>query len=149
MRGRADYSVGTLTKCILVEIPTEQFTNPALLGTEMIQAIWHRLLRDEGIGREWLVSMGRRDALERVAHFLCEIRFRLEAVGLVNNDQFAMQFTQAELGDVLGMSCVHVNRTLQQLRRTGLIDSSGGTMSILDILTLETIAGFDPTYLQI
>lgn len=148
MRGRADYGVATLTRCTLGEIPAEMVADPTRLGPEMSQALWRRLLRDEAVSREWLVSVGRRSALERVAHILCELRVRLEAVGLANGPELEVGFTQLELADVLGLSAVHINRTLQELRRTGLIQLSGGTLSILDVPVLEAVAGFDPTYLQ-
>lgn len=149
MRGRADYSVGALTKCVLGEIPAEQVADPMALGPEMAQALWRRVLRDEAISREWLVSMGRRNALERVAHLLCELRVRLEDVGLARSEEYDLDFTQVELADILGLSAVHINRVLQQLRRTGLIQLSGGIVNILDLPTLEVVAGFDPTYLQV
>ena len=148
MRGRADYSVGALTRCVLGEVPAEQVADPTALGPEMTRTLWRQLLRDEAISREWLVGMGRRCALERVAHLLCEFRVRLEAVGLSGGAEFEMRFTQMELADLLGMSTVHVNRVLQQLRRTGLIEFSSGTVSILDVPTLEMVAEFDPTYLR-
>lgn len=148
MRGRADYSVAALTDCVLGEIPTEQVADPTTLDAETARALWRLLLRDEAISREWLVSMGRRTALERCAHFLCELRVRLDHVDLASNAVFDMAFTQSELGDVLGLSAVHINRTLQELRRTGLIKLSGGTLTILDQHALEMAGGFDPTYLR-
>ncbi len=148
MRGRADYSVGALTNCVLGEIPAERISDPATLGPEMIRALWRRLLRDEAISREWLVNMGRRSALEKIAHLICELRVRLEAVGLANEGGFHLHFKQAELADVLGLSTVHVNRVLQQLRRAELIHLAEGTLAILDLPLLETVAGFDPAYLR-
>ena len=149
MWGRADYSVGALTKCVLGEIPAEQVADPVALRPEMGRALWRRVLRDEAISREWLVSMGRRSALERVAHLLCELRVRMESVGLARAEEYDLDFTQMELSDILGLSAVHINRVLQQLRKTGLIQLSGGIVNILDLPTLEVVAGFDPTYLQV
>ncbi len=73
----------------------------------------------------------------------------MEAIGLAPADKFDMSFTQAELADILGMSTVHINRTLQKLRKAELIELSGGKLSILNRPVLEMVAGFDPTYLQI
>lgn len=148
MRGHADYSVGALTDCVLGEIPIEKVADPTILDPEMARALWRRLLRDEAISREWLVSMGRRSAIERVAHLLCEFRVRLENVGLTMGESFEFRFTQAELGDLLGLSTVHVNRVLQQLRRSGLVALSRFRLTILDVTALETLAGFDATYLM-
>lgn len=148
MRGRADYSVGTLTHCVLGEIPLDRIADPTTLDPEMTRALWRRLLRDEAISREWLVGMGRRSALEKVAHLLCEFWVRLEAVGLARASEMDMRLTQAELADVVGMSVVHINRILQELRRSGLIKLSDGVLWILDRLGLEALAGFDPAYLK-
>ncbi len=148
MRGRADYSVSALTHCVLGEIPAGRVTDPTTLDPEMIRAVWRRLLRDEAISREWLVNMGRRHALEKVAHLLCEFYTRLEVIGLAQAEKFDMRFTQAQLADILGLSTVHINRTLQQLRQTGLIELLGGTLGILNRSMLEMVAGFDPTYLR-
>jgi CRP-like cAMP-binding protein len=73
--------------------------------------------------REWVVNVGRREAYGRIAHLLCEVYVRLRAVGLANGQSYLMPVTQAELGDATGMSTVHVNRTLQELRRDGLIST--------------------------
>ena len=148
MRGRADYSVAALTACTLGEIPADRVSNPVGLDPEMAQALWRRLLRDEAISREWLVSMGKRTALERLAHLFCELAVRLKAAGLARDDSFDLHITQAELADVLGLSCVHVNRMLQELRRTALIEMRRGSLTILDFPALERLAGFDPAYLQ-
>ena len=146
MRGRADYGVGALTDCILGEIPIARIADPTAAGPEMARLLWRSMLRDAAIAREWLVSLGCRTALERVAHLLCELRVRLRVAGLSSDDTL-MRLTQAELGALLGLSTVHVNRILQELRRTGLIELSASRMSILDIPALEKVAGFDPAYL--
>ncbi|WP_237479324.1 Crp/Fnr family transcriptional regulator [Lichenibacterium dinghuense] len=148
MRGRADYGVGALTTCILGEIPAERVADPTTLDPEMSRALWRRLLRDEAISREWLVRIGRRTALERVAHLLCELRVRVDAIGLAVAEEFDMQFTQVEFADILGMSTGHIDRVLQQLCRTGLIALSRGVITVLDMPTMEMVAGFDPSYLR-
>ena len=146
MRGRADYGVGALTDCVLGEISLFKIADPTTVEPEMARTLWRRLLRDEAIAREWLVGLGCRTALERVAHLLCELWFRLRAIDLTSNDTL-MRLTQAELGALLGLSIVHVNRVLQELRRTGLIEVLASRMSILDVPALEKLAGFDPAYL--
>ncbi len=148
MRGRADYGVGALTRCVLGEIPAIKVADLTTADPGLARALWRRLLRDEAISREWLVGMGCRSALERVAHLLCEFRARLSAVGLTTGDTFELRLTQTELGDLMGLSTVHVNRVLQQLRRTGLIELSTNRISFLDVSAMEAVAGFDPAYLQ-
>jgi CRP-like cAMP-binding protein len=98
--------------------------------------------------REGLVNMGRRSADERLAHFFCEIYARMHAVGLVQGNSFRVPLTQFDLGDTLGLSYVHVNRTLQSLRQQGLFTLSSKTLTILNPEGLEKLAGFDPSYLR-
>ena len=149
MRGQADDSVGALTNCVLGEIPTERVADPEKVGPEMTRALWRRLLRDGAISREWLVDIGRRDALGRVAHLLCVLRIRTEGIGLTKGAEFESRFTPWVLADVLGLSGVHTDRVLQQLRRTALIHLSGGTLPVRDVPVLEMVAGFDPAHLRL
>lgn len=98
---------------------------------------------------ERVVSLGRRAALERMAHFFCELVARLEAVGLGNNGRYDMPLTQADLADALGLSVVHVNRTLQQLRATGAITFRSQRLTVHDHAALCALAEFHPAYLHI
>ena len=91
-------------------------------------AFWRETLIDAAVFREWMLGLGRREAYGRMAHLLCELYVRLKAVGLTNGDGYAFPLTQAELGDALGLSTVHVNRTLQDLRGEGLITLQGGLL---------------------
>jgi CRP-like cAMP-binding protein len=111
--------------------------------------LWRGALIRAAIQREWLVSLGRRPALARMAHFLCEFLMRLQQVGLSNGYAFRCPFTQAELGDVLGLSTVHVNRTIQQLRHRSVISWEGETVTVNDAEQLAGLAEFDSNYLQI
>jgi len=102
---------------------------------------------EEATLREWLVNIGGRPALERIAHLFCELDWRLQAVGLVEQDRFEMPITQYDLADTAGLSSVHVNRTLQELRRQGLIALAGRSLTILDRMALHVLADFQPRYL--
>ncbi|WP_296721204.1 Crp/Fnr family transcriptional regulator [Erythrobacter sp.] len=95
----------------------------------------------------WLVNVGRRDAFERMAHFICEIHYRLSRVGLVQGAEFLFPLKQHELADVLGLAPVHVNRKIQQLRQEGLIALKGRHLEILDLARLRHMAGFQSAYL--
>jgi CRP-like cAMP-binding protein len=111
---------------------------------------WRDTLIDAAVFREWVVNVGRRDAYARIAHVLCEVYVRLRAVGLVNGRAFEMPVTQAELGDATGLSTVHVNRTLQELRGNGLITTKkNGRVAIEDWERLQAAGEFDATYLHI
>src|SRR5690606_20024995 len=112
-------------------------------------ALWSTTLVEESISREWLVSIGKRSAIERTAHLLCEICMRLSVVGQSHDARFALPLTQSELADALGLSTVHVNRTLQELRRKGLIVFQGGVVEILDFKALAEQGLFSPAYLHL
>lgn len=98
--------------------------------------------------REWLASVGRRSAYQRIAHLLCEVFVRMKAVGLAEELAFTLPITQAELADSLGLSAVHVNRVLQQLRGEGLIRSRGAQTTICDWEGLKRAGDFDANYLH-
>lgn len=112
-------------------------------------AVITRTLVDAAILREWLVNLGRRTALERIAHLFCECYVRLQAMGHTEHANFRLPLTQTELGDATGLSSVHVNRTMQELRRMGLIRSNGNEHAILDWPQLKQTADFSPEYLHL
>jgi CRP-like cAMP-binding protein len=115
----------------------------------LTRLFWLQTLMDGAIHREWLVAMGRRPALGQAAHLLCELYLRLEAVNGARDFSFAVPLTQSELGDVLGLSSVHVNRVLQELRTRQIISWRGQNVVILDWPRLQEIAEFDPRYLHL
>jgi hypothetical protein len=102
----------------------------------------------KSIHREWIVNVGQRNALERIAHLCCEMFLRLESVGLT--DGFSCHFppTQRDIADATGLTSVHVNRTLQELRRLGLIILEEKTLTIPDMLALQGAGLFNPAYLH-
>jgi len=110
--------------------------------------LWRETLIDGAVFREWLVNIGRRAAYTRLAHILCELFIRLRAVGLASDEGFELPLTQLELGDALGLSTVHVNRSMQELRKDGLIVSKSRFVSIPDWEALVRAGDFDPTYLH-
>jgi CRP-like cAMP-binding protein len=110
---------------------------------------WRETLIDSAIFRQWIVSLGRRSARERLAHLLCELFVRQRAVGRAAATACELPLTQTEIADVLGLSLVHVNRTLKQLRADGLIAQEGRRLMILQWERLKEVADFDPTYLQL
>lgn len=112
-------------------------------------ALVKHMLVDASICRQWLANVGRRTGLQRVAALLCECCIRSHALGLANHDAFVLPITQAEIGDATGLSYVHVNRTLQTLRRCRLIRSNGAAHEILDWDQLCSVADFDPSYLHL
>jgi CRP-like cAMP-binding protein len=104
---------------------------------------------DAAIFRQWLIAAGRRAVEAQLAHLLCEIWTRLSVVKLVDGYSFQLPLNQTDISDVMGLSLVHVNRTIQALRRRGLIEWSGPSVRILDSHQLQLLAEFDPTHLQL
>ena len=102
---------------------------------------------DAAIARQWMIGVGRRTAHARMAHLLCELAQRHARVGLISEGRFRLPMTQPDLADTLGMSIIHVNRTLQRLRSEGLIVLEKGVLQVLNIEALEAAAGFEPDYL--
>jgi CRP-like cAMP-binding protein len=147
LASRADYAVNTLTRCTVGEIPIARLS--ARDSPDLAAALGRRLRRDEAVAREWIVSLGRRVGIERMAHLLCELRWRLAAVGLVTDDSFEMRITQNDFADALGLTSVHVNRVLKYLRDSQLIHLKSGRLTLLDRPRLERLAQFDPAYLEI
>ena len=113
------------------------------------RALWVAALVDEATLREWLVNIGGRPAEERVGHLLCELLFRLRAVGLANGDSFELPITQGELADTMGLSDVHMNRVIQRLRKAKLITLKAKSLVILDYARLAEVSGFNPNYLHL
>ncbi|MDB5446158.1 MAG: Crp/Fnr family transcriptional regulator, partial [Phenylobacterium sp.] len=117
----------------------------ALLGAGSLGL--RMLLRQFAIQRQWLVCVGQRSALARTAHLICELLVRLEEAGRSDGRSFEFPMTQIDLADALGLSSVHVNRTVQTLRREGLISWRGRTVEVHDRPGLESVARFDGEYL--
>ena len=141
--------VMSLGPAVLGLIDLSQLSSIGNQSPNIIVAAMRGASVEQASTRELVVSLGARDALQRLAHFLCEIHHRLRVVGLVSaSGCFELALTQAELGESLGLSTVHVNRTLQQLRRQKQITMTQGKVTILDMYGLASIGSFDARYLQ-
>lgn len=126
-----------------------QLTNMVERHPEIMTAILRCAAIEQSATQELLVSVGGRNALHRVAHFLCEMNFRLGQVGLVEAEgSFAFPLTQSEIGDALGLSTVHVNRTIQVLRRDGLAIWRDRMVTLPQPGGLRALCSFDPAYLK-
>jgi CRP-like cAMP-binding protein len=147
--GGAQPFLATLSPLSITAIPNDNLLKLLETSPRATRALWSTTLVEESISREWLVSIGKRSALERVAHLLCEIYHRLAAVGRTSERRFPLPLTQGELADVLGLSTVHVNRTLQQLRKSGLIAFQSGMVELFDFDALATLGLFSPGYLHL
>ena len=144
-----DSSLGTITPCKVAYIKHEALRDLCARQPGIGSALWRTSLIDASIFREWVTNVGRREAYGRMAHLLCETLVRLTAVGLAEDHACELPITQSELADATGMTTVHVNRTLQDLRADGLISLNAGRLKALDWEGLKRVGDFDPTYLHL
>lgn len=144
-----DHSVGALTDCDVVTVSHRALVEITEQYPHLTRLLWLSTLLDGAIHREWLVGIGRRSATQQLAHLVCEFFERLRIVDLVDGMRFHFPVTQVQLADVLGMSAVHVNRTLQELRGQRFFTWEGPMISITDWDGLQRFAEFDPLYLHV
>lgn len=145
----ADHNVQAIGRVEAAYIPIEAIKAIAADHPAVGKAMWRETLVEASIFREWILNIGRRDARTRTAHFLCETALRLEAAGLSTAGQFELPVTQEHLGDILGLTGVHVNRTLQALSADGLVERRQRSVTIRDWDRLAATGDFDPTYLHL
>lgn len=145
---RVDYAIAAFTPTRVAIYASDTLNGLGRRRPRVRHALRVSELAQQAVGREWMVNLGQRTAVERAAHLLCEFHHRLISVGLAGVDRFILPVTQSELGDTLGLSTVHVNRTLQELRREGLISQQGREIVVLDGQGLQRVAGFNPAYLR-
>ena len=143
-----EHSIATLTPARVALVPRTVMeglieTRPAI-GRAFR---WTQLVERDTL-RVWIVSVGRRNALQRVAHLMCELYVRARNIGLTDGDSCGLPLTQTVIGDALGLTPIHVNRVLRQLRINGVMTLIGGNLAIADIDALVAIAGFDDGYLH-
>ncbi|MBX9911906.1 MAG: Crp/Fnr family transcriptional regulator [Beijerinckiaceae bacterium] len=146
---KMDHSLGTLTPALVGFIPHEAVRRMTRSSYKVSEAFWREALIDAAIFREWMVGIGRRSAPSRLAHFLCEFVTKMEAVGLSNGVICELPMTQTEIGDALGLSTVHTNKKLRELRAARLIELRGRRLKVLDWNGLCELGEFDPTYLHL
>jgi CRP-like cAMP-binding protein len=146
---RLDHNVGTLTRTRIALFPHAAIRRITEEEPHLGRALWFSTLLDAAIQREKILSVGRRAALSRLAHLLCELHVRLDLVGLVQDGSFALPVTQLDLGDATGLTAVHVNRMLKQLRDDRLVTVRGGEVTIHDWPRLQQVGEFDPIYLYL
>jgi CRP-like cAMP-binding protein len=147
--GEMDHSIATLTASSICFLPRGRLNALAKHRPALTHALWWASLVDEAVLREWLVGMGRRPAAQRIAHMFCEVHRRLQAVGLAPEAAFDFPLSQSDLADSAGLSSVHVNRVVQQLREDGLIVWRERVLQLPDPPALEAFAEFDANYLHL
>lgn len=144
-----DHSVGALSQLRYASVPSSMFEHAAGDRPRIQNALKWDMLVTSAIQREWTVSLGQRSAIERIAHILCELFVRLGAVRYVRDNKCEIPLTQNDLAETAGITSVHVNRTLQQLRAQGLIQWHGRELHVPDMESLKQLAMFNPNYLHL
>jgi CRP-like cAMP-binding protein len=144
-----DHSLASITAARVAFVPHEAVRALMKKNAGVSAALSRHAQIDGSIFREWISNIGRRTALERVGHMICECFVRMRALGVTTLEDFELPMTQTEIADATGLSNVHVNRTMKELRRLGLVASNGGVNAILDWELLQETAGFDPAYLHL
>ncbi|HEX8641908.1 MAG TPA: Crp/Fnr family transcriptional regulator [Allosphingosinicella sp.] len=146
---RLDHHLLTLTPCQVAIIPHANLQAITEEHPHLTRVYWFATNLDAAIHREWELSLGRRSAMSRLAHLFCELHVRLGLVGLTAGLEYDLGLTQADLGECLGLTSVHINRTLKELRERALVAFRGGRVAIGDLGGLQRVAEFDPGYLYL
>jgi CRP-like cAMP-binding protein len=146
---RLDHDVLTLSDCTLAIVPHDRLNELTERYPRLARIYWFTTNVDAAIHREWTLSLGQRSAIARMANLFCELFLRLQVVDLTSGDSYDFPLTQRELAECVGLTVVHANRTLQELRRRGLIELSNRRVTILDRDGLAALAEFQPAYLYL
>ena len=143
-----DHSIGTLSACLVAQL-APAVVQDLLQRPGLAPALRLATLAEIANLREWLVNLGLRRSANRVAHLLCGLLARLRAVGLADHDSFDFPLTQTDLADTMGMSTVHMNRSLQELRSAKLIELRRSRLTICDLPKLKAFAHSENKYLHL
>jgi CRP-like cAMP-binding protein len=144
-----DISISTVSQYRVGFITHDDLRDLCTRYPRIAAAFWRETLIEGAIFREWVTNVGRREAYSRMAHLLCELLVRLRAVGLAEDTSCDLPITQGEFADALGITTVHVNRVLKELRADGLVELKGDWLNIPDWDRLKEVGEFDPTYLHL
>ena len=149
VRPKARWSITALTATTVLYVPHVELLSLASTYPNIALAFWRDATIDSSIIAKWLVSVGQRAAKARVAHLFCEIGVRLESADLGARDKFGLPMTQDQLADAVGITAVHLNRTLQVLRSTGLFNFTQGLVEIANWPAFAALAEFDSSYMEL
>ena len=144
-----DHSIGAIRPVRVAMIAHEPLRDVIYGSPTLCHVLWRDTLVDAAIHREWMMGIGRLSAHSRIAHLLCELLVKYRAAKLAEDHQFPLLITQIDIADALGLTSVHVNRVLQDLRGQGLVELDRSRAKILNWDRFRELAAFDPTYLHI
>ncbi len=144
-----DHGVAALSPCRIAQVPHQSLTDLTRQAPHLTRMLWLSTLIDASVHRQWIVSLGRRSAVSRVAHLFCEVYLRLDAVGLTDGLACPFPLTQRDIADACGLSVVHASRTLGTLKKRKLASVRKGWLEIGGWDRLSAAAEFDPNYLHL
>lgn len=144
----ADHNIATHTAATIIAIDHADILRVAAEHPELGRAFWFDTLVDAAIFREWTINVGRRSSRERTAHLLLEFAYRFRAAGLMTADSFELHINQTDLADALGVTPIHLNRTMQWLRGERYIRTHSRTITIENWPAMIELAGFNTAYLH-
>lgn len=142
-----DHDVATLTECTVATYPHDVVERMVIDYPNLGRLLWFSTLLDAAMHREWIFRLGRLGASGRVAHLFSEIGCRLQMVGLSDGTTYALPLQQSDIASACGITTVHTNRILRELRERGIVTFAGGEIVVQNLKTLHAIAEFDPRYL--
>jgi CRP-like cAMP-binding protein len=143
-----DHDLTTLTECTLGFISHVSLREITRRRPNVAEVFWRDTLIDAAMFREWIVNVGQRAAPNRLAHIVVELRERLKVIGMVQGVRFEMPLTQEQLGEAMGITSVHVNRIVKQLRDDNILEFHRGSVRVIDEQKLLELADFDGLYLH-
>lgn len=144
---RSGWALAALAATVVLQIRHTDLRRLADAHPGIAEAFWRDCVADGSIFSEWVVNVGRRNALSRLAHLLCEMAIRSDKAGHGDRTRFPLPITQADLGDATGLTSVHVNRTLRELRTNGVADLRAGTVTVHNWPKLVSVGDFDSAFL--
>jgi CRP-like cAMP-binding protein len=147
--GSVDQATLALTACTVGVVPHQDLRHVTDCHPRLTRLLWFCTLLDAAAYREWAAALGHLPAQARAAHLFCELFLRLRLLGEVNEGCFALPLTQSKLAEALGVSNVHLNRILRQLREKSILVWESDIVRILDWKRLSELAQYDPSYLHL
>lgn len=146
---RLEHDIVAASRCEIATVPHSDLRKIMEDFPRLTRVLWFQTLVDASIHREWMLVLGKKRSRTRVAQLFCEMYTRLKLVGMAGDSNFSLPFSQQELSDITGMTPVHLNRCLRELRDAGLVTYRNGQVELHDLEGLKRAAQFDPAYLHI
>jgi CRP-like cAMP-binding protein len=144
---KAAWALGALTETTILRVRHDDLRRIAARHSGVAEAFWRDCVVDGSMFSEWVVNVGRRHAIARLAHLFCEMAIRCERAGQGDRHSFSLPITQADLADATGLTSVHINRTLKELRSQSVVDLRAGTVTVHDWKQLVSIGEFDDGFM--